>query len=250
MNIVVDNLMTNYELTGSGKLVVLLHGWGDRARGLAALQRRLSARYQVVALDLPGFGGSQPPEESWDLDDYAAFTAAFLEKLGLPKPFAILGHSNGGSLAIRGLSVGQLQADKLVLLASAGIREGNSLRRLGLKIVARTGNLVTLWMPDRYRRGLRKSLYGVAGSDILVAPQLEETFKRTVRQDVQADAAKLELPTLLVYGDQDRATPVAMGQRYHQLIKGSRLETIPGAGHFLHVDAAEQVENLVEDFLA
>lgn len=253
MNIVVDGLMTNYQLLGSkknSKLVVLLHGWGDSSKGIAVISKELSAKYQVLALDLPGFGATQNPDEVWNLDDYGLFVANTIKKLGLKQPYAIIGHSNGGALAIRALAQGVLKADKLVLLASSGIRNRDSAKRLFLKIIAKTGNLATIWMPERYRQALRKSLYGVAGSDALVAPHLEETFKKTVRQDVQSDAMMLDLPTLLIFARNDRAVPVADGQKYKELIRGAQLEVIEDAGHFVHQDKSEQVIGLIGRFLA
>ncbi|MGH7193731.1 MAG: alpha/beta fold hydrolase, partial [Candidatus Saccharimonadales bacterium] len=95
MNVVVDNLLTDYSLSGKGRLVLLLHGWGDSSKGLAGLQRRLSDGYEVLALDLPGFGGTQAPADVWNLDDYARFVAAALKKLKLGQPYAVIGHSNG-----------------------------------------------------------------------------------------------------------------------------------------------------------
>ncbi len=248
MNIIVNDLLTHYELTGKGKLVVLLHGWGDSARGLAGLQVHLARQFQVLAIDLPGFGTTQAPTTIWDLDNYAAFVADVLQKLDC-KVYAIVGHSNGGAIAIRGLSLGSLKADKLVLMAAAGIRNRRHVQRLALKVVAKTGNLATLWLPERQRQNLRKSLYGTVGSDMLVVPELQATFKKSVRQDVQVDAAKLKLPTLLIYADHDRAVPLADGRKYHQLIKNSKLEIITDAGHFLHVEQPAAVNKLVEDFL-
>lgn len=252
MNIVVDNLLTAYDSSGKDKdrLVLLLHGWGDSAKGLAKLRKDLSDKYRVLALDLPGFGATEAPKTVWDLDDYARFVNAFLKKLDLDQPYAVIGHSNGGALAIRAISLGQLQPKKLVLLAASGVRTNNATKRFFLKIVAKTGNIATLWMPERYRRGLRKSLYGAAGSDMLVMPHLQDTFKKTVRQDVQGDAAALDVPTLLVYAADDRAIPVADGRQYHDLIQGSRLEIIPGAGHFVHNDEPERVAGLIKEFLA
>lgn len=241
--------MTNYQLSGKGKLVVLLHGWGDSSKGLGDLAKELSKKNQVLSLDLPGFGATQAPKEVWNLDDYGLFVASALKKLNLKQPYAIIGHSNGGSLAIRALAQGVLKADKLVLLASAGIRDRDSVKRLFLKIIAKTGNLATIWMPERYRQALRKSLYGVAGSDIMVAPHLEETFKKTVRQDVQSDAMMLDLPTLLIFARNDRAVPVADGYKYKELIRGAQLEVIEDASHFVHLDKADQVTGLVERFL-
>lgn len=249
MKVIVDELLTNYDLSGTGKLVLLLHGWGDSANGLADLQSRLSKNYHVLSIDLPGFGSSQPPKEAWDLDGYARFVAAVLAKLNLGQPYAIIGHSNGGAIAIRAISLGTIQPQKLLLLAAAGIRSGHSGRRLVLRILAKTGNIATIWMPERYRRVLRQSLYGVAGSDMLVAPELQETFKKSVRQDVQADAARLDLPTLLIYAQQDRAVPLRDGERYHQLIPNSRLEVIADAGHFVHLDQPDTVSRLIEEFL-
>lgn len=249
MNIVVDNLLTNYKLSGKGKLVLLLHGWGDSAKGLAGLQKELSAGYQVLSLDLPGFGATQASDDIWDLDDYAKFVRATLDKLKLPQPYAVIGHSNGGALAIRAVSMELLRPRRIVLLAASGVRTNSRFKRFFLKIVAKTGNIATIWMPERYRRGLRKSLYGVAGSDMMVAPNLQDTFKKTVRQDVQGDAVVIDTPTLLIYAVDDQAIPLADGRQYHSLIKGSRLEVIEAAGHFVHTDQPEKVTKLIEDFL-
>jgi pimeloyl-ACP methyl ester carboxylesterase len=249
MQIIVDDLLVHYELIGKGRLVLLLHGWGDNSQGLAALQKQLSNQYQVLAVDLPGFGATQAPQEVWNLDNYSQFAASLLQKLELGQLYAVVGHSNGGALAIRAIALQKLSPQKLVLLAASGIRSGQSTKRLLLKFIAKIGNIATIWMPDRYRRGLRKSLYGAAGSDMLVVPELQETFKKTVRQDVQVDAAMLELPTLLVYAANDRAVPLADGQTYHKLIGDSRLEVIPGAGHFLHLEKTDQVTILIEEFL-
>ena len=248
MNVVANDLMVNYQLSGKGKLVLLLHGWGDSAKGLSALANELSKKYQVLSLDLPGFGASQAPTSVWDLDNYANFLELFLNKVGVKQPYTVVGHSNGGALAIRAVNINKLKPQKLILLAASGIRTGQASKRLVLKVIAKAGNIATIWMPERYRRALRKSLYGAAGSDALVAPHLLETFKRTVRQDVQTDAAALDVPTLLIYGKNDRAVPIADGQKYHALIKNSKLEIIDSE-HFVHQEQPEQVVKLIMEFL-
>src|SRR4051812_17635719 len=113
--------MTNYQLSGKGKLVLLLHGWGDSAEGLGDLAKRLSRHYQVLVADLPGFGATQAPRDIWDLDNYAEFIESLLIKLELKQPYAVIGHSNGGALAIRAISLGRLKPQKLVLLAASGV---------------------------------------------------------------------------------------------------------------------------------
>ncbi len=250
MQVVVDSLLTTYDRKGKGKTVLLLHGWGDNSNTFTHLSAALDSQYEIVSLDLPGFGQTQTPPEVWDLDSYASFIKSFTDKLGIKHVYSIVGHSNGGALAIRGLAQGSLQADKLVLIAASGVRPVKTLRRLALMVIAKVGKVATFWLPSQKRQSLRKKLYGVAGSDMLVAPNLQATFKKTVRQDVQADAKQLTQPTLLIYGAKDRAVPLQDGKRYLQLITHSHLEILPEAEHFVHHNQAAKVEALIKEFLA
>ncbi len=249
MQAIVNNLLTTYTLSGKGRLILLLHGWGDSAKGLAELQTAFGKHYQVLAVDLPGFGATEAPQTTWNLDNYAEFLRALLDKLKLPQPYGVIGHSNGGALAIRAIGLDYLQPEKLVLLAASGVRNSQTGKRFILKIIAKAGKVATYGLPERYRRALRESLYGVAGSDMLVAPHLEETFKKTVRQDVQADARRVAIPTLLIYAADDAAIPLADAHRYQHLMKQARLEVIEDAGHFIHHDQPAKVISLIEGFL-
>lgn len=248
MQVVVNDLLTNYELAGSGQLLLFLHGWGDNSAGSTVLRQRLAQKYQVLAPDLPGFGKTQAPKTAWTLDDYAEFVQTLLHKLDLGQPYAVLGHSNGGAIAIRAIALDTLQPQKLILLAAAGIRSGNTARKVFLQILAKLGNIATIGLPERYRKSLRKQLYRASGSDMLVVENMQDTFKNTVKQDVQADAAEVTQPTLLIFGKTDTAVPPQMGQRYHDLIKGSELHML-SAGHFVHLDQPQQTAQLIEDFL-
>lgn len=249
MQAVVDNLLTNYQLQGKGKLVLLLHGWADNSAGSKQLQDELAKHYTILAPDLPGFGKTQTPPDGWNLDKYATFLGALLRKLELPQPYAVIGHSNGGSIAIRATAMGELSPERLVLLASAGIRNGRSARRMLLQVLAKVGNAATIGLPERYRSTLRRQLYKSAGSDMLVVESMQDTFKQTVRQDVQAEAAELNQPTLLIFAENDDAVPPAMGERYHKLIKNSELHILKDAGHFVHLDKPAEVTSLIKEFL-
>ncbi|MFI5270914.1 MAG: alpha/beta fold hydrolase [Candidatus Saccharimonadales bacterium] len=249
MQVVVDDLLTNCDLSGKGPLTLLLHGWGDNLQGLRLLHSELAKDHQVLSLDLPGFGKTDAPKTVWNLDNYAYFVANVIKKLELDEPEIVIGHSNGGALAIRAVSLNILEPKKLVLIAASGIRNNKTAKRMALQVLAKTGNAATIWMPERYREALRKSLYGAAGSDLLVMPQLEETFKKTVRQDVQKDAKLITIPTLLIYAKKDEAVPIAYGRRFHELIEGSKLEEIDDSGHFIHLDQSEKVLELIERFI-
>ena len=249
MQVVVDSLLTHYEVQGKGKPVLLLHGWGDTAAGMAGLQHALAKKYKVLAIDLPGFGGTEPPQVVWGLDDYALFVANFLKKIEQKNIAAIIAHCNGGAIALRGLSKEWLVADKLVLLASAGIRGEYKGRIKAIRLVTKAGKALVMPLPKSIKDKLRRKVYKTVGSDMLVAEHLQETFKKVVTDDVRSDAAQLLLPTLLIYGEQDEATPLRYGELYHELIPGSTLEVLPGAGHFVHVERPEVVTKAIKEFI-
>lgn len=250
MQVMVDGLMTSYEAAGEGKTLLLLHGWGDRAVGLKALQTALAAKFYVIAPDLPGFGGTQVAANVWGLDEYATFISHFLEKLGVKKVYAIVGHSNGGAIAIKAVANNVVVPQRLVLLASAGIRGEAAGRRKVLQGATKVGKFLTMPLPDPAKRALRRRLYDMVRSDMLVAEHLQETFKKIVSEDLRKDAASITIPTLLIYGGKDRSAPVRYGEIFHQRIKGSTLQILPNAGHFAHIDEPQKVVTTIEEFLA
>jgi pimeloyl-ACP methyl ester carboxylesterase len=249
MQVIVDSILTSYVREGKGEVLLLLHGWADSAAGLSGLTKSLAARYDVIVLNLPGFGGTEAPPEPWGLDNYASFTAHFLKKVGVARLYGVVAHSNGGALAIRGLASGELEAEKLVLLASSGIRNVYKGRNRSLRILAKTGKVLTMPLPASIKKKLRSEVYKTIGSDMLVAEHMQETFRRVVTDDVQADAARLTLPVLLIYGEQDESTPIWYGEQFHQLMPDSRLQILPDAGHFVHTDRPDDVEKAIREFL-
>lgn len=249
MQVIVDSLMTQYVRKGSGKTVLILHGWGDTSQGLKSLTDTLSKNYDVIALDLPGFGGTQSPQGVWGLTNYATFIQHFATKIGLAQVYAYIGHSNGGAIAIRGLGQGILHADKLVLIASAGIRGEYNGRNKLLRVLTKAGKTATMPLPKSVKAKLRRKVYDTVGSDMLVAEHLQETFKKVVTDDVRQDAQRVLAPALLLYGENDQATPPRYGEQYHQLLQISTLEVIGQAGHFVHIDKPEIVEKAIKEFL-
>jgi pimeloyl-ACP methyl ester carboxylesterase len=249
MQIIVDGLAVSYNRSGHGsKNIVLLHGWADSAKTFESLVKQLEDDYSVTTLDLPGFGVSQAPASPWTLDDYAKVVADFLNKLKLD-PTAIIGHSNGGAIAIYGLSHQYFESKKLILLASSGIREGNKLRKQALKAFAKPAKLAIKIAPKATQKSIKQKLYGAIGSDYMVAEHMGETFKNIVSADVLDDARSLRLPTLLIYGEEDQSTPVDHGKLLESAIPSSRLEIIETAGHFVHQEQVYKVARLIKEFI-
>jgi pimeloyl-ACP methyl ester carboxylesterase len=142
-----------------------------------------------------------------------------------------------------------ISSERLILLGSAGIRDKAKIKKQSLKLVAKTGKAATSLLPKRMQSSVKGKFYGAIGSELYTVPGMEETFKKVVSQDVQLLATKISIPTLLIYGEEDEATPVEYGEILNAKIVGSKLKIVEGAGHFVHLDQPEQVNKLIKEFL-
>jgi pimeloyl-ACP methyl ester carboxylesterase len=248
MQVLVNGMVIHYERVGSGPALLLVHGWADSLSGFYDIQKNLSKDYDVVAVDLPGFGQSSQPPGPWNLDNYGKFLSEFIAKLKI-STYGLIGHSNGGAILITGLADNNLFAKRLVLLGSAGIRDKQRVKKQTLKVVAKSGKALTAMLPGSIKNNIKQRFYGRIGSDYLIAQGMEETFKLVVSQDVQEQATKIKVATLLIYGREDKSTPVEYGEILSSKISGSELKVIDNAEHFVHSDQPHQVEKLIKEFL-
>lgn len=246
---ITENIVTSYNESGSGKAVLLLHGWGDTKETFSQLENDLATSYRVISLDLPGFGKTGAPPAPWSLDEYVAFVKAFLDKKEITTLHAVVGHSNGGAIAIKGLASTAIQAERLVLLASAGIRDTAKGRKRVQWAGAKIAKYPIKVLPGAMQRQIKRRVYASIGSDIYVAEHLQDTFKKVVAEDISALAKRVTVPTLLVYGTEDQATPSQFGERFQHLMPNAELKLIENAGHFVHQERSDEVNGLVVEFL-
>ncbi len=251
MQVVVDQNLVEYQLRGDGDTtVLLLHGWTDSAQqSFAGLANQLAKSYRVLMPDLPGFGKSLAPAESWGVPEYGHWLKNFVDKLAV-QPDIVIAHSNGGTLAIYALAYGLLQPRKLVLLGSAGIRDTARTKKRVLKLAAKPVKLLLKPLPTGTQERIKKRVYGQLGSDLYTLEHLKPIYQRVVAYDIQNDASLVKTPTLLIYGADDQSTPVSFGQTFQGLMPDARLEVVAAAGHYVHLDQPEKTFGLIEDFLA
>jgi len=250
MQIVIHNLLAGYSKSGSGPVIVLLHGWGDSSATFKSLESSLQDRFTLLNIDLPGFGSTDRPHRPFTLADYVDFVASLLKKTDCEDVYAFIGHSNGGSIAIRGLSTQKFSSPHLVLLASAGIRSRNTFKQKFYKVIAKIVKFPLYMLPKKSRDSVRKKMYSFIGSDLFVAEGMHDTFRNVVSEDLLKTAGSIRSRTLLLYGENDKATPPLFGDMYAQVIKDSDYRVIPGVGHFLHHENPEQVNKIIKEFLA
>ena len=122
MDITLKDLHINYSVTGEGRNIVLLHGWGADITLYAGMIKALSAYSKVYALDMPGVGKSDEPPCAWSVDDYTDLVTDFIKAMGIKKA-DLIGHSFGGRVITKLMNRPQLpcEVDKIVFIDTAGM---------------------------------------------------------------------------------------------------------------------------------
>lgn len=250
----IDSIAVNYIDAGDGDVVVLLHGWGANITLYAGIIQVLSRNHRVIALDMPGFGKTPEPPEPWCVDDYADFLIKFLASFELRR-FSVVVHSFGGRVLFKLNARENLPfvIDKAVLIDSAGILPKKSFRqRVSLRCykiaraVMSTRALHFLYPDavDNMRRRRGSADYNNA------TPTMRATLVKVVNEDLEPLIHLLKCPTLLIWGDQDTATPLSDGRRMEELIPDAGLVICEGAGHFSFAEQAPKVHGALASFFA
>ncbi len=235
-----------YQKVGKGKDLILLHGWKQDVSAWWPLVDLLKDHFTLWLLDLPGFGKSENPKKIWGMEEYAAFVSHFIKDHKIKKP-AILGHSFGGSVAIKLASSSPELISKIILEGSSGIRPKSSLTNRLSKALSK---LIKL-LPNLFnnKQLLRFWFYQKIESDYLEAGDLTETFKKIISQDLTNDAKKISHDTLIIWGENDKTVPLKRGLTLYQLIRNSRIEVMEETGHAPHIKNPIQFINYVTDFI-
>jgi pimeloyl-ACP methyl ester carboxylesterase len=254
----VDGLQIAYERVGSGPPLVLLHGYvGD---GPTTWRRQLDAlcdEFTVVAWDAPGAGRSTDPPERFGLDGYADCLAGFLDKLGLDAA-CVAGLSFGSILALA-LQRRHSSVSSALILASAYAGWAGSLppdlteRRLRQALALADGTpeaLEDVLVPTMFSKAMpRETVDDFRASMKTFHPRGLRAMARASAEDIRDVLPCVSVPTLLVYGDRDVRAPITVAEALQSAISGSRLVVIPDAGHVCNVEAPDEFNVAVRDFL-
>jgi len=244
-----QGLRIRHLVQGEGAPVLLVHGWGAHIELLQPLAQRLSHRgYRCFMLDLPGFGQSQEPQQAYSIFDYAQLCLAYMDALGLESAH-FFGHSMGGRI---GLILGSAHARRIRSMAlsnSAGIRQPTPTAQKLRLSAARTlrRSLSALGAPSLSQRlhAAYNKRYG--SSDFQQAsPVMRQTLIQVVNQDLLACAATVAVPTVLLWGDADRDTPLWTGRKLEAAIPDAALIVHAGAGHYAYLDFPDKSAAIID----
>lgn len=246
-HILVNDIDTSYGvydgIFSDAKPWIFLHGWGQNMDSFRDIFAHLEAEnIPYVTLDLPGFGRTAYPKETWGVAEYADFMKAFLKKMGITESL-VIGHSFGGRIVIRLASTDPGIFSRIVLIGSAGIlpklsRHRNILSGMLRPILAKP-----------YMRNVRSFLRRQFGSqDYLNAGPLLEIFRKVIDEDLQPLLSQISAKTLLIWGEQDTETPLLDAKIMEQEIPDAELITFPEGTHFVFQEFPRKVFECIQKF--
>lgn len=246
---------------GEGPALVLLHGMAGCWQWWLECLPELGRHYRVIAVDLPGFGESEPMDEPAEIANYAEAIAILLHSLGVERA-AVAGHSMGGLVAI---ALAESEPDlvaRLVLVGSGGVpmseRHLTSMLRLlrfAHRNMSRPAVLRLIAESPRARRTLLRGAMrdpAMMSNELaaLLAPKLNApAFADSIRASASAVRASrpeaITTPTALIWGEYDRPAPLHTARAMLELLPAGTLDVIRGVGHSPMIEAPEEFTRLL-----
>jgi len=243
------NRRIHYKIQGSeGTHLLLIHSSMSSHREWSA-QQQLAQDVILTLIDLPGHGESDVLGESVTVSKLATILSQFLKTLELI-PAIPVGHSIGGAVAMQ-LALDFPQMVQALVLISTGAKLGVYPAILeGLRLdYDRAVNLTIGKMC--FAKNSDHKLVEEAKKEALACPPAVSLgdFQACNMFDIRERLHEITVPTLILVGDEDQLTPPKWSQYLHEHIGNSRLEIIPGAGHFVQQERPEAVNQAISTFL-
>lgn len=245
----IDNMDIFYKTAGEGKKVVLLHGWGGQADSFLPVFNYLASRFNVYAIDFPGFGQSSKPETPWDVCDYMQMLLKLFHALDIDNA-CLVGHSFGGRVSIMFAAEHPEMVEKVVLVDSAGILPRRTWKYYykvyRFKLMKKIFLALT---PGSNKDDKLEKFYAKYGSkDYKESGSMRQTFVKVVNQNLRGYLPHIKAPTLLIWGEDDKDTPIEHGRIMEKEIPDAALISFKGAGHYSYLDRLNEFNVIVSKF--
>ncbi len=259
------------------KTLIILHGWQSSKEKWQAVEQGIKEQgIKVIAPDLPGFKKETELTKPWNLDDYVDWfkrepetrrrgyspdvgsrVSSRVSNYQKARPnrnekFFLLGHSFGGRIAIKFAAKYPEKLKGLILVSSAGIKHKRTpyVRAiLDIARIARQCRFAPFYPFLRkifYKYVLRRTDY----INTEKMPNLKETFKNIIQEDLFPYLSQIKTRTLIIWGEKDKITPLSDAELMNKKIQNSKLEILKNTGHAPYLENPEILANKITKFIS
>ena len=266
----VDGHRVGLTTTGSGEPLVLLHGIGRDRTDWSAVVPALAERFTVYAIDIEGFGESEPWGDGVTLGSMARMVRRTIEAAGETRPLLLAGNSMGGAVALRIVADDPASIARVVLLSPAGFGREAALG-LRLLTVPVLGPVLLALDSSPLALALRLAVVdrtpearasAVAAQRRMRRPAIRRQYLQVVhdlgawggiheawRAEVLEAVAAADVPLLVLWGDRDVVLPHAHLDSVVGAVPQAQARSLPGIGHMPQVEAPEETADAMAEFL-
>lgn len=239
----------HYTVQGEGAPIILMHGWGCNLTTLQSVEKVAMENHKVYNVDFPGFGESHEPSQVWGVEEYTQLIEQFVKAENIENPI-LLGHSFGGRVGI--LYSSRNKVNKLILVDAAGVKPRRSLKyyfkvytyKLGKKLMP------LIYGKERAQQRIDAMRAKRGSSDYNnSSPMMRAILSKVVNEDLKEKMPLIKAPTLLIWGENDTATPLRDAKIMEKLIPNAGLVSFPGCGHYSFLDNPFQFAAVLRSFL-
>ncbi len=245
----ISGMKFHYTVHGEGSPIILMHGWGCNLSTLASIEKVVVENHKVYNVDFPGFGMSQEPPEVWGVEEYTHLIEEFVKTENIINPI-LLGHSFGGRIGI--LYSSRNEVSKLILVDAAGVKPHRSLKYYFKLYTYKLGKhlMPLIYGKEGAQKHIEKMRAKRGSSDYNNASEMmRRILSKVVNEDLKHRMPLIKAPTLLIWGENDTATPLKDAKVMEQLIPNSGLVSFPNCGHYSFLDNPYQFAAVMRSFL-
>lgn len=250
-DIYIGDIKVHFRDTGKpdGMPVILMHGWGCSGQTVESIAKILEPSMHVYSLDLPGHGLSDEPDYAWGIEKFTQMVEQFCQAMNIVKP-TLIGHSFGGRISI--LFASRNDVNKVVLVDSAGIKPRRSLKYYAKVYSYKTVKHVLPMIFGKKLGGEMVARYrGKAGSADYKnsSDRMRAVMSVCVNEDLRHVMPSIKASTLLIWGTDDKATPLSDAKQMEKLIPDAGLVAFDGCGHYSFLDNPRGFRAVLLQFL-
>lgn len=237
----IKDININYKYINSSKktTLVFLHGWGQNIQMMEPLANGFEKDFNILIVDLPGFGKSEEPHNTWTVYDYADCINELIKSLNI-KDVILLGHSFGGKISL--IYASKYKVNKLIVFASPFCKEIKKvpLKTKIYKIIKKTPGLKVF-------TNIVKNMIGSV--DYKNASEtMRNILVSTVNLEIYEDIKKIKCPTLIIWGTLDTAVPIKRAYELEKLIDDAGVVAYEGATHYAYLERLYEVKKVLNSF--